>query len=148
ASRQRLTAQLREFTDRGDTLAREAERLRSEKTQFLKSNEGLETRSRDLSASIAEIESEVARFAGQEADLRTRLAASEEELKRLRAEAQAGQERRSALQVALAHGESDLRHLEETCRNELDTSLAQLVEGMETIADEEALTEIDSKYAE
>ena len=148
ASRQRLTAQLREFTDRGDTLAREAERLRSEKTQFLKSNEGLETRSRDLSASIAEIESEVARFAGQEADLRTRLAASEEELKRLRAEAQAGQERRSALQVALAHGESDLKHLEETCQKELDTTLAQLAEGTETIADEEALTEIDAKYAE
>ena len=148
ASRQRLTAQLREFTDRGDTLAREAERLRSEKTQFLESNEGLETRSRDLSASIAEIESEVARFAGQEADLRTRLAASEEELKRLRAEAQAGQERRSALQVALAHGESDLKHLEETCQKELDTTLAQLAEGTETIADEEALTEIDAKYAE
>ncbi len=148
ASRQRLTAQLREFANRADALAREAERLRSEKAQFLESNEGLETRSRDLNASIAETESEVARLAEQETELRTRLAASEEELKRLRAEAQAGQERRSALQVALAHGESDLKHLEETCQKELDTTLAQLAEGMESIADEEALIEIDAKYAE
>jgi chromosome segregation protein len=50
--------------------------------------------------------------------------------------------------VALAHGESDLRHLEETCQNELATSLPQLVEGMETIADEDALSEIDGRYAE
>jgi chromosome segregation protein len=148
ATRQRLTVQLREFADRADALAREAERLRSEKAQFLESNEGLETRSRDLSAAIAETESGVASLAEQESELRTRLAASEEELKRLRAEAQAGQERRSALQVALAHGESDLKHLEETCQKELDTTLSQLAEGIEIIADEEALTEIDAKYAE
>ncbi len=148
ASRQRIAVQLQEFANRAHALASEAERLRTEKTQFLESNEGLETRSRELSAAIVETETAVGGLAEQEAELRTRLAAAEEELKRLRAEAQAGQERRSELQVALAHGESDLRHLEETCRNELDTSLAQLVEGMETIADEEALTEIDSKYAE
>ena len=148
ASRQRIAAQLQEFGNRAHALASEAERLRTEKTQFLESNDGLVTRSRELSAAIVETETAVSSLAEQEAELRTRLGASEEELKRLRAEAQAGQERRSELQVALAHGESDLRHLEETCRNELDTSLAQLVEGMETIADEEALTEIDSKYAE
>ena len=148
ASRRRLEGQLREFSNRGETLAREAERLRAEKTQFRHSNEELETRSRELSAAMAETEAGVGRLAEEEADLRLRLTASEEELKRLRAEAQAGQERRSELQVALAHGESDLRHLEETCQKELDTSLPQLVEGMETIADEEALAEIDGRYAE
>jgi chromosome segregation protein len=148
ATRQRLAAQLREFADRGDALAREAHRLRSEKAQFLESNEELEAKSRELSAVMVETERGVAKLAEQEADLRIHLTASEEELKRLRAEAQAGQERRSELQVALAHGESDLRHLEETCKSELDTSLPQLVEGMETIADEEALTEIDGRYAE
>jgi chromosome segregation protein len=148
ASRRRLEGQLREFSNRGEALAHEAERLRAEKTQFLHSNEELQARSRELSATMAETEAGVGRLAEQEADLRMRLTASEEELKRLRAEAQAGQERRSELQVALAHGESDLRHLEETCQKELDTSLPQLVEGMETIADEEALVEIDSRYAE
>ena len=73
------------------------------------------------------------------------LTASEEELKRLRAEAQAGQEQPLRAAGSSGTAESDLRHLEETCQKELDTSLPQLVEGMETIADEEALADIDSR---
>jgi chromosome segregation protein len=87
-------------------------------------------------------------LAEREAELRAQLAASEEELKRLRAGAQELQEKRGELQVALARGESDLRHLEETCQKELETTLQQLVEGAETIADEAELTEIEAKYNE
>ena len=50
--------------------------------------------------------------------------------------------------MALARGESDLKHLEETCQKELETTLQQLVEGAETIADEAELAEIETKYAE
>jgi chromosome segregation protein len=52
------------------------------------------------------------------------------------------------MQVLLARADSDLKHLEETCQKELETTLAQLVEGMETVADEAALQELDANYAE
>ncbi len=66
----------------------------------------------------------------------------------MRVASQENQEKRSELQVALARGESDMKHLEETCQNELETTLTQLVEGSETVADESALAELDAKYAE
>ena len=77
--------------------------------------------------------------------MRTSLAAPDEELKRLRPKAQAAQERRAELQVALARAESDLKHLEETCQKELETTLAELAEGIETVPDEAALAEFDAQ---
>src|SRR6185437_13819285 len=116
--------------------------------QFLESNAQLEMKSTEVKVSIAATEADVNRLAQQEADLRSRLAFTEEELKRLRAEARATQERRAELQVMLARAESDLKHLEETCQKELEMPLGRLVEGMETVAGEPALQDIDAKYAE
>ena len=147
-SRARLETQLRDFANRRENILREAERLTAEKAQFLLSNEELIIKLGEWKDVVTATEADVARLAGREAELRARLAASEEELKRLRAASQEVQERRGALQVSLARGESDLRHLEETCQKELETTLSQLTEGGETIADEAQLAEIEAKYSE
>ena len=148
ASRARLETLVRDFANRRENILRDAERLAAEKGQFLQSNEELGIKLGDLKVLLATTEADVTRLAEREAELRARLAASEEELKKLRASAQKVQEQRGSLQVSLARGESDLNHLEETCQKELETSLRQLVEGAETIADEVQLAEIEAKYSE
>jgi chromosome segregation protein len=146
ADRARLEHQLAEFANRQANLLREAQRLTGEKTQFLASNEELQVKSQGLTGSLAGTAAEVERLAAQEAGLRERLTATEDTLKGLRAAAQIGLEKRSALQVALARAESDLKHLEETCQKELEIALDQLVAGTETLADESELQDLDSKY--
>jgi chromosome segregation protein len=147
-TRGRLENQVRDFASRRLHLANETERLTAEKTSFLQSNAGLQTKAAELKTQIAGVEENVLRLAGQEAELRSQLAAVEEELRRLRAEAQSGQERRSELQVRMARAESDLKHLEETAAKELETTMAALVAGVETIPDEKTLTEIDVRHTE
>jgi chromosome segregation protein len=144
----RIESQIREAAQRQAHLAQETERLGAERDHLVSSNAELETRSAELKNSIAATEGKVNQLAVREAELRARLAAADEELKELRQRAQASQERRSELQVSLARAESDLKHLEETCQSELDTTLAELVEGAETIADDATLEDIDARYAE
>ncbi len=148
ASRARLVAQVGDFANRRENILRETERLSAEKVQFIRSNEELDIKLAELKLVLVASEASVTRLAQTETELRARLAASEEELKRLRTAAQEVQEKRGEWQVALARGESDLKHLEETCQKELETSLQQLVEGAETIADEAELAEIEAKYTE
>jgi chromosome segregation protein len=146
--RSRLENQVREFANRRTNLQNETERLAAEREQFLKSNSGLEARVAELNQQMAEAEGNVSNLAAVEAELRLALAASEEELKRLRAAAQTGHDRRTELQVTLARAESDLKHLEETAQKELETTLPDLVAGVETIPDADQLTHIDAQYME
>ncbi len=148
STRVRLENQVREFAQRRANLTAETERLSAEKTAFLESNSGLQTKAEELAKKIVDVEANVARLAALESELRSQLAAAEEELRLLRTGAQTLQEQRSELQVGLARTESDLKHLEETATKELETTLASLVEGVETIPDEAQLTEIDAQYTE
>ncbi|MBV8553494.1 MAG: chromosome segregation protein SMC [Acidobacteriaceae bacterium] len=148
ANRSRLENQVRDFANRTAHLARETERLSGERAQFLASNTELESRSNELKGQIAATEADVKRLADEETDLRNRLAEADEVLKSLRTKAQAGQEQRSELQVAMARAEADLKYLEETCLKELESTLAQLAETVETIPDDAALEELDAKYTE
>ncbi len=144
----RLEAQVRDFAARRLQLTREAEQLTGQREQMVASNAELEMLATERADAMAETVLRIGVFETRETGLRSRLAESEEELRRLRAEAQALQDRRSDLQVALARAESDSKHLEETCQKELETTLPELVEGIETVADEATLAELDSKYAE
>jgi chromosome segregation protein len=146
--RARLENQVRDFANRRAHLAQETERLSGEKVAFLESNGGLQAKAEQLISKIVAVESDVARWAELEAGLRAGLAAAEEELRRLRNHAQAGQERRSDLQVSMARTESDLKHLEETAAKELETTLPELTQNLETVPDEAALAEIDAQYLE
>ncbi|MBV9760214.1 MAG: chromosome segregation protein SMC [Acidobacteriaceae bacterium] len=144
----RIESQIREAAQRQNDLARETDRLTSERAQYLASNADLDAKATGLKDSIAAADAAVSRLADREAELRAALAAADEELKEMRQRAQTLQEQRSELHVSLARAESDLKHLEETCQNELDATLAQLVEGVETIAGEAAIQELDSKWTE
>jgi chromosome segregation protein len=148
AARGRLENQVRDFANRRAHLERETERLAAERTHFLESNGGLEAKVTELKLQMAAVESDIGRLVEVEAGLRASLAASEEELKKLRAAAQAGQDRKTDLQVTLARAESDLKHLEETAQKELETTLAELVQGVETIPGEAELARIDAQYIE
>jgi chromosome segregation protein len=148
SSRARLENQVRDFANRRAHLATETERLTAEKTSFLESNGGLQTKAEELAKQIVDVEANVARLAELEAEMRSQLAGAEDELRRLRAEGQALQERRSELQIGMARAESDLKHLEETAAKELETTLSVLVEGIETIPDEATLAEIDAQHTE
>jgi chromosome segregation protein len=148
ANRDRLEIQVRDFANRLAHLEQETERLTAERAQFLASNEQLEAKATEIKLSIITAEETVNRLAEEESALRAELGATEEELKKLRGDAQVIQERRSEMQVLLARAESDLKHLEETCQKELETTLAQLIEGAEAMAPEPALQSTEAKYAE
>jgi chromosome segregation protein len=148
ASRARLEAQIKDVIGRRAHLAQETERLDSEKANLIASNTELEARSGEFQSQIQEAERTAAALATSEAELRQQLAASEEDLKRLRAAAQALQEKRSENQVALARAESQLKHLEETCVQELNAALSELVTEVEEVSDELGLEDLEAKYTE
>ena len=72
-------------------------------------------------------------LAAKEAELRAQIGGAEDALKTLRQEVQLLQEKRSSLQVAMARLESDLKHLDETSRNELQVSVQELAASFETV---------------
>lgn len=148
ANKSRLENRLREIGNRRENLARECERLIQEREQFLRSNEELGVKGTELQELIGSFDTKVRELAAKEAELRTQLSASEEHLKSLRANAQVAHERRSNLQVTMARLESDLKHLEETCQNELQTDIRELADSIDTIPDETELAGIDAKYQE
>ncbi len=147
-SRARLEQQVRDVINRRAHIEAESERLAVEKTHLAASNSELHAKTGELQIAIQDTEGTVGQLAQHEAELRQALAAAEEELKRLRATAQAHQERRSAQQVELARAESQLKHLEETCAQELGTNLAQLAGSLERLADESELSDVESQYTE
>jgi chromosome segregation protein len=148
ASRSRLEAQVRDLAERLANIENERERMERERAQLETSNSQLTTKAQELEGAIQDAAQRVERLAGQEAELRIRLASTEEELKRLRAAAQIEQEKRSERQVELARAESELKYLEQTCAEELNTTLAQLSETVGDRADEAALEELEANYAE
>ena len=147
-SRARLEAQLREVIHRRAQLTGEMEQFATERAHLMASNSELEGQSGELRVAMDEAEEQVGRLAGQELDLRNKLAAADEELKTRRADAQAHQELRSERQVALARADSDLKHLEESCRNELNIALAELAEAVGSEVDESKLGEIEQIHGE
>ncbi len=148
AHKTRLQTQLQDVTNRRANLLRETERLTAERAYLLQNNAELAHQLTGLSSSIAGSDVQVKELAEREGALRSRLAAVEEELKKLRGQAHAAQERRSELQVMAARAESDLQHLDETSRKELEKPLEEVAEAAEILADEYMLPQWENKYAE
>lgn len=148
ANRQRLESQVQDLRNRRTHLLRETERFVSERLQLQVSNAELESQSGALKGSISDTEAHVKILAERETELRALVAKVEEELKRLRSAAHGTQEKRSGLQVSLARADSDLKHLEETAAQELQTTLRELAEGVETIPEIGQMEMLDAKYGE
>jgi chromosome segregation protein len=146
--RARLENQLRDLMNRQAHLEEERKRIAAEREHFVSSNTELEKKREQLTGDIATLQQRSSELGAQETALRSRLAEIDEKLKQLRQAGQAALERRSELQVAMARAESDLRHLQETCEKELETTLPELTQGLETIPDEAGIASLDEKYVE
>jgi chromosome segregation protein len=55
-------------------------------------------------------------------------------------------DKRSAVELDLVRKQAEMKYLEETCRKELNASLAEISEGQELVLDEAALGEAEARY--
>jgi chromosome segregation protein len=141
----RIEAQLRQVAARRDELDRELQRLGVERARLLEDNIGLEQRAAQLAEATAAASAEVQRLEAAEAEGRAALAALEDSLRSLRLEAQAAQERRGAVELELVKTQSDLKHLDETSRKDLNIAAAELAAEMRVAQDSNA-PELDEAY--
>jgi chromosome segregation protein len=148
AAQARLETQAREFAARRQQVANEMERLGVDRARLLADNIELDTRGAKLAEEIATLDEEVARLAELEAGQRTAIIALDESLKVLRAAVAEAQEKRSEYELELVRKQSELKYLHETCRKELATSLDELAQAQEIVADEAALEEAERRYQE
>jgi chromosome segregation protein len=148
SARARIEGRLRELAQRLETLRRDAERLAGEREHLLVSNTELGGVTERVKDQIAAQASVVEQLAGKEAELRAQISGAEEALKSQRQGLQTLQEKRSGLQVAMARFESDLKHLDETSRNELQVPVQELAATFETVLGETEAVELESKYQE
>ena len=148
AAEARLDQQIREISARRESLTREMERLGVERVRLLEDNVGLDQRSAELAGAIAVAEGDIAGLVEAETARRAALAALDEALKQMRAAAQAAQEQRSQLELDLVRRQSDLKYLDETARKELQVAAAELAAGDDTVPDEMALADLETRYTE
>ncbi len=144
----RLDQQLNSARTRAAEIARELERLGAERTRLLEDNVALDAHTRELEARRGELEAAVERLAKEEMDLRARVAALEETRKQLNASVQSAQDKRSQIEVELVRRQAELKFLDETSRNELDASVADLCAGEEIALDGDALNECEARCQE
>lgn len=145
AAGRRLEAQARELGELQAKLTAEMERLGVTRQGLLSDNITLDARLAELAAAITELESEVTALAGRESAAKAALAEADESLKALRSAAQQAQAARSQIELELVRKQSDLKHLDETCQNQLDRTIAEVAAAIETALDEVALAEVEDK---
>ncbi len=123
---QRLEAQIRDVIGRRQNLAAELERLALSRNRLLENNLELEEKGASLAGQQESLEARVAQLAESEAAGRSALTASEENIKANRSAAAVAQEKRSQIELDLVRRQSDLKHLDETCRKDLNIPVAEL----------------------
>jgi chromosome segregation protein len=139
----RLEGQMKELANRHRNLADELERKTRERAWLATANTEIERRAAGLAQEIEASQRTVESLAGQESALRAALIETGDALKVLRATAQEAMESRSHIELELVKRQSDLKHLEETCRKELNASLQELSEDGRALPDENALAEAE-----
>ena len=147
----RLEAQIRDIARRRTELAQEMDRLAVNRARLLDNNLELDQRSSALTAEIEKFTARVAELAKFEEEQRAQLAARDEELKALRGQSSVLQEKRSQIELELVRRQSDLRHLDETCRKDLSIAVAELAaarDASEPEPDEIAVAEAEDKVSD
>jgi chromosome segregation protein len=146
AAMARLESQIQELTARGQEIARDLDRLGTERSRLLANNIELDERVTVLADEKTRVEDSVSKLAEQEVSLRAELAALEEALKQLRTDLQAAQGSRSQIEVELVKRQAELKFLDETSRNELGIPIEELGTSEEPVPDAEGLAEIEAKF--
>jgi chromosome segregation protein len=108
----------------------------------------LDQKAAGLAETTAAAAAEVERLAAAETAGRAALAALEESLKALRVQAQAAQEKRAEIELELVKKQGDLKYLDETSRKELNAPAAEVASAEETLLDESAVAEAETRYQE
>jgi chromosome segregation protein len=148
AARQRLEAQIGDVTRRRATIASEMERLGVDRARLLNDNMELDATLSKLQEEALQLTGVVNISAQKDQELRQSLTALDEALKQRRAGLQESQERRSQIEVQLVQLQSELKHLDENSRKDLNTTAAELLSPEMPELDEQALSELDAKHAE
>jgi chromosome segregation protein len=147
----RLDEQIYELARRRQDLAAEMEMLGVQRARLLEHNLELDRQAAALAASLEQMQAQVAAFAEREQAERAALTEKEELLKLLRAASAESQERRSQVEVDLVRRQSDLRHLDENCRKDLNVGLSELTAAADPnvpTPDDMAVAEAEEKVAE
>jgi chromosome segregation protein len=144
----KVEAQIQQLTARSQELAREMERMGVERARLLADNIELDQKAAALAETTASAASEVERLAAAETSGRAALATLEESLKALRVQAQAAQERRAEIELELVKKQGDLKYLDETSRKELNLTAAEIAAAEESLLDEAAVAEAETRYQE
>ena len=142
----RLESQAEELGRRRRHLAEEMERKGVERAHLLADNIEVDRRLAGLSAEIGRAESAVGELVNRETELRASLAGIEESLKQLRAQVQQAMERRSQAELELVRRQSELQYLDETCRKEIGTPIAELTQGEGAVLDDMGLVDAEERH--
>lgn len=148
SARARLDHQIRELHTRKQDLSNEMQRIGVDRARLLSDNMEIDARLSELTEQITSLETTVRTLEEQAHIAREQLAAVEEALRAGRGQLATVQENRSHLEVGLVKLQTELQYLEETCRKELNCSLKELSDGLETIPEEAELIEAEGKYQE
>jgi chromosome segregation protein len=148
AARQRLEAQAGELTRRRSAIAAEMERLSLDRARLLNENMELDAAVGRLTEESTRVDGSVNEAAAKDLEMRAQLAALDEALKAHRIAVQEAQERRSQIEIHLVQLQSDLKHLDENSRKDLQMAASELGREDDPELDELALSELEEKYVE
>jgi len=125
----RIEREIEEHTQRLAALDRQSEEWTRQKAGYEESNLRLEREAAEAEERSASLTLKVAEMEKSFDERRVRLAALEEELQGIRRELDEVRSKKSAAEVQLARLESELGHLKESCRNELQVEMEELAAG-------------------
>lgn len=148
AAKQRLEAQIGELSRRRQELAAESERLSLSRSRMLNENMELDASIQLLSEEAMQLDQQVRANAAKDQEMKQALAQIDEALKAERLQTKELQEKKTALEISLVRVQSDLKHLDETSRKELNAAASELLREEDPELDDEALAEVESRYTE
>jgi chromosome segregation protein len=122
----RIDRGIEEQSEHLSALDRQREEWARQKAGYEESNQRLEREAAEAEERSEDLGRKVAAMEKSFEERRLRLAALEEELQGVRRELEEARDKKSAAEVQLARLESELGHLKESCRNELQVEMEQL----------------------
>ena len=146
--RDRVEGQQRDANRRKHELSQEMERLGVNRARLLADNIEMDALAQRLAEQVTQTQTEVTALATEDEKMRASLAALDEALKQRRSGLEQAHENKSRIELELVRLQSDLKHLEETGRKELNCSPQELMEAEPNELDEDALTAAETQYME
>ena len=148
SARDRVEGQRRDASRRKEELNVEMERLGVNRARLLADNIELDTMATRLAEQVSQTQGEVNNLAAEDEKMRASLALLDESLKHRRSGLEEAHGTKSRIELDLVRLQSDLKHLEETGRKELNCSPQELSEAEPLELDDQALTEAETHYQE